>query len=197
MLKCDIIYLWKNLLFIFMQHSFDKTAMKGTILMLEKGHIFVYGASGVCKVEDICIRDYGAGKKEYYILQPVYDLRSSLSIPVDSPAFAAHARELLKKEEIFEIIDSLPNTEAEWIRDDKERIETFRSLLEGGVRKDIAVLIRSLYLHKKELAEKGKKLRSVDETIMQRAEKLLYGEFAWVLGIDPKEVLDFIKNRLG
>lgn len=180
-----------------MQHIPDKTAMKGTILMLEKGHIFVYGGSGVCRVDDICVRDYGSGKKDYYILQPVYDLRSSLSIPVDSPAFSARARELLTKDEVLEIIDSLPDTEAEWIRDDKERIETFRSLLEGGVRKDIATLIRSLYLHKKELAERGKKLRSADEAIMQRAEKLLYGEFAWVLGIDPKEVLDFIKERIG
>ncbi len=164
--------------------------------MFEKGHIFVYGASGVCRVEDICTRDYGAGKKEYYILQPVFDLRSSLSIPVDSPAFASHARELLNRDEVLEIIDSLPNSEAEWIRDDKERIETFRGLLEGGVRKDIATLIRSLYLHKKELAEKGKKLRSSDEAIMQRAEKLLYGEFAWVLGIEPKEVIPFIKARI-
>ena len=177
-----------------MQHILDKTAMKGTILMLEKGHIFVYGGSGVCLVDDICVRDYGSGKKDYYILQPVYDLRSSLSIPVDSPAFLARARELLTKDEVLEIIDSLPDTEAEWIRDDKERIETFRSLLEGGVRKDIATLIRSLYLHKKELAERGKKLRSADEAIMQRAEKLLYDEFAWVLGIDPKEVIDYIKN---
>lgn len=175
---------------------FDKTAMKGTILMLEKGHVFVYGASGVCRVEDICIRDYGAGKKEYYVLQPVFDLRSTLSIPVDAPAFATHARELLTKDEVIEIIDSVPSAEAEWIKDDKERIETFRSLLEGGVRKDIAVLIRTLYLHKKELAAKGKKLRSSDEAIMQRAEKLLYGEFAWVLGIEPKDVVDFIKNRV-
>lgn len=175
---------------------FYKTAMKGTILMLEKGHIFVYGASGICRVEDICIRDYGSGKKEYYILQPVFDLRSTLSVPVDSPAFTSHARELLTKEEVLEIIDSVPNVEAEWIRDDKERIETFRNLLEGGVRMDIAVLIRSLYLHKKELAARGKKLRSSDEAIMQRAEKLLYGEFAWVLGIDPKEVVDFIKSRV-
>ena len=48
-----------------------------------------------------------------------------------------------------------------------------------------------------ELIEVVKKLRSADEAIMQRAEKLLYGEFAWVLGIDPKEVLDFIKERIG
>jgi len=188
--------LWKVCFPLKEQRIFDKTGMKGTILMLEKGHIFVYGASGVCKVEDICVRDYGAGKKEYYILQPVFDLRSSLSIPVDSPAFATHARELLTKAEIDEIIETLPNTEAEWIRDDKERIETFRSLLEGGVRKDIAMLIRTLYLHKKELAERGKKLRSTDETIMQRAEKLLYGEFAYVLGIDQKEVVDYIKSKV-
>ena len=46
------------------------------------------------------------------------------------------------------------------------------------------------------LAEKGKKLRSSDEQIMQRAEKLLYGEFAWVLGIEPKEVVPFIRQRI-
>ena len=170
--------------------------MKGTILMLEKGHIIVYGASGVCRIEEIRICDYGAGKKEYYILQPVFDLRSSLSIPADSPIFASHARELLSEKEVLEIIDSLGSGETEWISNDKERIETFRALLEGGVRKDIATLIRTLYLHKKELAEKGKKLRSNDENIMQRAEKLLFGEFAWVLGIDPKEVIPFIKSRI-
>lgn len=165
--------------------------------MLEKGHVFVYGASGVCRVEDICTCDYGAGKKDYYILQPVYDLRSSLSIPVDSPVFESHARELLTKDEVLAIMDSLPNADAEWIRDDKERVEVFRNLLEGGVRKDIATLIRTLYLHKKELAERGKKLRSSDEAIMQRAEKLLYSEFAYVLGIEPKDVVSFIKIRLG
>lgn len=164
--------------------------------MLEKGHILVYGASGVCKVEDICVRNYGAGEKEYYILRPVFDLRSSLSVPVDSKAFETHARELLTKKEIDEIIESLPNAEAQWIRDDKERVETFKNLLDGGVRRDIAVLIRTLYLHKKELEKKDKKLRSSDETIMQRAEKLLYGEFAYVLGIEQNEVVGYIKSRV-
>lgn len=165
--------------------------------MLEKGHVFVYGASGVCRVDDVCFRDYGAGKKEYYVLRPVYDLRSSLSVPVESPAFASHARELLSRDEVLGIIDGLSDSETGWIRDDKERTDTFRSLLDGGVCRDIALLVRSLYLHKKELAEKGKKLRSSDEVIMQRAEKLLYGEFAWVLGIEPKDVVTFIKERIG
>lgn len=170
---------------------------KERFLMLEKGHIFVYGASGVCRVDDICTMDYGAGKKEYYILRPVYDSRSSLSVPVGSTAFASRARELLSRDEVLGIIDSLSDAETEWIKDDKERTEIFRSLLDGGICRDIALLVRSLYLHKKELAEKGKKLRSSDEAVMQRAEKLLYGEFAWVLEIEPKEVVPFIKERIG
>ncbi len=146
--------------------------------MLEKGHVFVYGSSGVCRIDDIRLCDYGGGKKEYYILQPVFDLRSNLSVPADSPAFAGHARELLSKEEVFEIIDILPECKSEWIINDKVRIETFRNILEGGNRRDIAALICTLHIHKRELAGRGKKLRSTDETIMQRAEKLLFGEFA-------------------
>ena len=83
-----------------LQYILPELRRKERFLMFEKGHVFVYGASGVCRVEDICVRDYGAGKKEYYILQPVFDLRSSLSVPVDSPVFENHARELLQKEEI-------------------------------------------------------------------------------------------------
>ena len=165
--------------------------------MFEKDHVFVYGTNGVCRVKDICTCDYGAGRKEYYILQPVFDSRSSLSVPVDSPVLSSRARELLSEKEVLEIIDSLPDTEAEWIRDDRERLETFKNLLESGVCKDVALLVRSIYMHKKELSLKGKKLRSSDETTMQRAEKLLFEEFAWVLGINPKEVAEFIIKRIG
>ena len=165
--------------------------------MFEKGHVFVYGASGVCRVEDIKICDYGAGKKEYYILQPVFDLRLSLLVPVDSPVFSSRAREILSKEEVLEIIDSFPDSDSEWIRDEKERLEAFKNLLDSGICKNIAILVRSLYLHKKDLSTKGKKLHSSEEALLQRAEKLLYDEFAWALEIEPKAVVDFIKKRIG
>ena len=163
--------------------------------MLEKGHVFVYGTSGVCRVDDICVRDYGAGKKEYYILQPVFDLRSNLSLPTDSPALSSHSRELLSEGEILENIKSLDGNTLEWMKNDKERIEVFRKTLEGGTFGEVYVLLQTIYAHKKEVAEKGKKLRSTDESLMQRSEKLLFGEVAWVFGIDPKTVPDFIKEK--
>ena len=106
-------------------------------------------------------------------------------------------KEVLSKEEVLEIIDSLPDSNSEWIHDEKERLEAFKNLLDSGICKNIAILVRSLYLHKKDLSTKGKKLRSSEEALLQRAEKLLYDEFAWVLEIEPKAVVDFINKRIG
>ena len=91
----------------------------------------------------------------------------------------------------------MPAKGFEWVQNDKERSEFFRNVLESGTRTDIVNLISTLHNRKAELAGHGKKLRSSDEAIMQRAERLLYGEFAWVLGIDPSEVADFIRKRVG
>ena len=161
--------------------------------MFNIGEIFVYGASGICRVQDICVRDCGTGKREYYVLQPVYDERSTVYIPTDSEKLSSHMRSLLSEKEVYEIINAMPAKGFDWIQNDKERGERFLSLLECGIRSDIVNLISTLHRRKTELAERGKKLRSSDEIIMQRAERLLYGEFAWVLGIKPGEVVDFIK----
>ncbi|MGN0628936.1 MAG: CarD family transcriptional regulator [Oscillospiraceae bacterium] len=164
--------------------------------MLNVGETLVYGSSGVCRVEDICVRDCGSGKREYYVLQPVYDTRSTVYVPTDSEKLVSHAKALLTRQEVYDMIDDMPEDSFEWIVNDKERGETFRNILEEGSRKDVVKLIRTLYLRKKELSERGKKLRSSDESIMQRAERLLYGEFAWVLGINPSEVTGFIAQRV-
>ncbi len=164
--------------------------------MLSVGETLVYGSSGVCRVEDVCVRDCGSGKREYYVLQPVYDTRSTVYIPTDSEKLVSHVKALLTEEEVYDMISSMPEDGFDWIVNDKERIESFRSILEEGSRHDVIRLLRTLYLRKKELSEKGKKLRSADEAMMQRAERLLYGEFAWVLGISPSEVTGFISEHV-
>ncbi len=155
----------------------------------------MYGASGVCRVDGICVRDCGTGEREYYVLQPVYDARSTFYIPTDSEKLATHARSLLSEQEVYDIIDTMPDAGMDWVQNDKERNERFRNMLENGTRADVVNLIGTLHNRRTELAGRGKKLRSSDESIMQRAERLLYGEFAWVLGIDPSEVAELIRKR--
>ena len=116
--------------------------------MFSVGDIFVYGASGVCRVDDICVRDCGTGKHEYYVLQPVYDARSTVYIPTDSEKLASHARSLLSENEVYEIIDAMPAKGFEWVQNDKERSEFFRNILESGTRTDIVNLISTLHNRK-------------------------------------------------
>lgn len=164
--------------------------------MLGVGDVFVYGTSGVCRIQEIIIRDCGTGKKEYYVFQPVFDERSTLYIPTDSEMLSQRIHTPLTKDEVYSMIDRIPEFGSEWIDNDKERLETFKSMLDGGSHEDLIRIIRSMYDHRAELAEKGKKLRSADEAMMQRAEKLLYNEFAYVLGIRPDAVKSFIDDRL-
>ena len=54
-----------------------------------------------------------------------------------------------------------------------------------------------IYLHKKEISDKGKKLHLCDEHMLKNAENLLSDEFAYVLKIEKDEVLPYILNMLG
>ena len=163
--------------------------------MPEVGQVFVYGTSGVCRVDEITVKECGFEKREYYVLSPVFDSRSTIYVPVDCEKLSSNIHELHTKEQVYAIIDSVSCGGLDWVQNDKERAEQFRSILESGEDEKIIKLINLLHSRKKELSMSGKKLRSSDEMTMQRAEKLLYGEFAWVLGIEPSAVAELIRNR--
>ena len=49
--------------------------------------------------------------------------------------------------------------------------------------------------HKRGLEKQGKNLHSTDEIMLQRAKKAIYEEFAFVLGIAPDEVAEYLKTK--
>ena len=163
--------------------------------MFSEGEVFIYGSVGVCRIGEICKRSCGAEKREYYVLYPVYDDRSTLYIPTNSEALLSHLNPLLTKEAAEELIAFVPEETPDWILNDKERAEEFRRILESGDRKAILFMLHVLYKRKKELFACGKRLRSSDESLMQRAEKLLCDELAFVLGLSSPEVEKQIRER--
>ena len=70
-------------------------------------------------------------------------------------------------------------------------------MLAGGDCEQLIGIIKALFLHQKAQQEKGKKLHSADEQLLKSAERLLYGEFAFALGIGQEEVLPLIARELG
>lgn len=56
-------------------------------------------------------------------------------------------------------------------------------------------MIKTLRLRRKALSACGKKLRVTDEAALTSAEKVLYDEFAYALGIARDEVTSYIEAK--
>lgn len=164
--------------------------------MLKMNSILIYGSSGICKVADIRKEKFGDEEQEYYILKPIYDEKSTIYVPKNNEQLLKKIRRILSAEEIYAIIKNMPEKETLWITEDRLRNETYKAIIEEGNREEIIKVIKTLYLRKQELVANRKKLRSSDETIMQKAEKMLYDEFAMVLNINQDDVVPFIMEQI-
>lgn len=155
----------------------------------------MYKNNGMCRVADITETDFGAGERPYYILESVYDEKSSVYVPVGSP-LEVSMHHILSAGEINAIIDATGKCGGEWINDAKEREARFSEMLSSGDRADALWLVKTISLKRTEAIENKKKLRASDEKILDAAQKSITEEFAFVLGIDKNEVIPYIIGRM-
>lgn len=160
--------------------------------MLELGSYVIYGDNGVCLVADKRKEKFAGVIREYYILKPQNNEGATLFVPTDNEDLLGQMRSILSKEEIMEIIHSLPGDEIPWEENNKVRGELYNDLFSRGDRRELLLLIKSLYNHREERKEEGKKLWTIDENAMKHAESLVYEEFGTVLGIPQEDVVEFI-----
>lgn len=156
----------------------------------------LYGANGVCKISDICSKEFSGVTKDYYILRPFSNESLTIFVPVNNKLLTDKIRKILSKEEILRLISGISAEPISWIDDDAERKERYRKVLISGDRGEILKMIRELYMHKQEQLSKGKKLHISDEQFMKEGERLLYSEFSLVLNIKEDEVPGFITERI-
>jgi CarD family transcriptional regulator len=155
----------------------------------------VHVPEGVCTVTSIIERDLASlGIRQYYVLEPVYDRKSKIFVPIEGNG--AKVRGLPDKEEVLSAIDEIPEAESVWIENDKARLESFSSILSRCDHREMMRLVHTLKTKQTEKMRTGKKFHSADERIFREAERILFGEFGYVLGIEPAEVGDFIRTRL-
>ena len=165
--------------------------------MFQVGEKVLYGTAGACTITEICKKSFGdAGEKEYYVLVPIHDGRSTLYVPCANETLLAKMKKLLSAEEIMTLIDSMPEADSEWIDDERKRQEYFKNVIKNGNRQEIMSITKALYNHRKQVLSLGRKLHSCDDKVFREAEKLLCDEFAVVLGMKPAEVMPFIVHRL-
>ena len=103
----------------------------------------------------------------------------------------------MTREEINDLLLGMKGKELEWEKDRRVRSERFHEILSQGVTQDMLLMIRCIYLKKRELAGTGKNLPTTDGNTLKTAERLVEEEFAYTLGIKTSEVGPYIRKLLG
>ena len=156
----------------------------------------MYGTQGICKIVDITEKDFMGTKKQYYALKPMNDKAATLFVPVNNEKTESKMRKILSKEEIYQLIESMPHMEANWIKNDNERKEQYKRIISSGNHIELIKMIKALYVHKQEREADGKHLYLSDERFFNEAERILYEEFQYVLNIHRDDLLPLIFQKI-
>lgn len=164
--------------------------------MFSAGDTVSYGTGGICKIREITEMTVGKIKKEYFVLVPIHDEKSTLYVPTDNKKLLANMRSVLSLDEINTLIDNAAKKPMEWIENDIHRKEHCTDVLKSGDRTELMRLIEMLYLRREELKSTKKHFHISDEKFLREAERLLHDEFSYTLNIKSEEVPSYILNRI-
>ncbi|MBR4109571.1 MAG: CarD family transcriptional regulator [Oscillospiraceae bacterium] len=165
--------------------------------MFQVNDVIIYGAQGVCKITDKEEKTISGVKKTYFVLKPVGDKGSTIFAPTDNEYVLKKMRRLLTKDEIYKLIDSMPDENAVWVVNENERKELYKNILAKGDHLELIKMIKAIYTHKKEREAEGKRLHMSDERFFRDAEQILYNEFQYVLDLKSKnDLMAYIFERI-
>lgn len=122
--------------------------------------------------------------------------RNTYYIPTDNEAALGRLHPICSKAEVDELISHMNSEELIWIDNDIKRREEYSRIIKDADKRELIMLIKTLYLRRRELIESGRKMRSSDENYLRLAEDMLFGEFAYALGIDRSEVVEYIEKHI-
>ena len=165
--------------------------------MFQIGEQVIYGTEGVCRVERIETLHVGKQSGRYYVLSPIDRRGSTVYVPLDNERLTARIKRILTAEELNALLDAAADEALLWLEDANERKALYTQVLLDGDRRKLLRLMRTLYLRRVALVQRGKHLRAADEQALRDAERTLNGEFALVLNIPRHEVPAYLHARLG
>jgi CarD family transcriptional regulator len=165
--------------------------------MYKVGDLIIYESTGVCRIDDITALDSKGAEHEllYYVLKPLYQ-NCTIFAPVNNNK--VFMRPIITKTEAERLIDMIPSirVEAYHNRAIKQLAEHYMESLKTHDCTDLIELCMSIYKKKQFVEQQKRKLGTVDEKFMRRAEELLFCELAAALNIDKDKVSDYIASRV-
>lgn len=157
-----------------------------------KGETVVYGATGVCTIQEITeISFFNERPKKYYVLKPLFNKQAAvLYVPFDNEEMTSRMKPVISRDEAMSLISSVDEKTIEWIDDKNVRKSMFNKIISSGTREEIIALIRLINQRRDELSAEGKRLNMQDEKALAEAERRMNAEIAVALNIEPDKVAE-------
>ena len=164
--------------------------------MYNVNDVVMYGTYGICKITAVEKRNFTSEEQEYYILRHISPDKNTFYVPKDNEAALSKMHTVCTRAEVDDLISHMNAEGLIWIDNDARRKEEYGRILKNADKHELIMLIKTLYLRRKELAENGRKLRSSDENSLNTAENMLFEEFAYALEIDRGDVVRYIEQHI-
>ncbi|MFC4409635.1 CarD family transcriptional regulator [Chungangia koreensis] len=162
--------------------------------MFNIGDLTIYSSLGICKIEDICEKDFNGETKNYYVLHPMQNPTLTINAPVGSEKLKMY--EMMSKKEAQVILESFAGPGAEWIEKVTARQHAYIQIINSGDRKEIAKVGNTLIRKKLELQAINKKQSEYDRKMLTQIESILFTEMAISLEMDLGQVYTTIEEYL-
>lgn len=163
--------------------------------MFKKGEIVVYSATGVCRVEELCTKDFGSFSAQYYVLCPIMQKGSTVFVPAGNEALVRKIHRISSRKQLENILSEVVAPDGVSTENEAERRNRFSSILESGDRSALITMVLELYNLKRLQSEGGRRLHIADEKLLNCAENLLFEEIAYVYQIEINDAQELIKNK--
>lgn len=152
-----------------------------------------YGANGVFQIKDIISKKVSRKEtKQYYVLERVSGVETRITTPIDNP----NLRAVLCKEDTLRLLEGMPELPVLWIEDRHARSDRFRSMLASNDMKQLAQMIKTIYLKKREKEQNKKQLSNEDLEFLSQAEAILCEEIALSLDLEKEAVPAYLISHV-
>jgi CarD family transcriptional regulator len=168
----------------------------GVDKMYQVGDYIIFGNKGICKIENIGALDMAdmPKSKVFYTLIPCFTKESKIFTPVDNDKVIM--RQIISKEEAFELINDIRNIDSLWVTDEKRRETEYKEVLKKCDCRELVRIIKTIYMRMQSRIVEGKKVTSLDTKYFKIAEDNLYGELSITLSMDVNAVKEFVISRV-
>lgn len=151
--------------------------------MYKTDDIVVYRRD-VCKV--IGTRESDFTGEMCYVLVPYDRQDGSVRMQVPVSNRGGHIRDIVTKEEVQKLIEQTPDIETLESKPANMKSQ-YAAVLKGESLSDLVCIIKTSFTRNKERMEQHKKLASIDDEYLQKAEYYLFTELSVALGMSFEE----------